>query len=82
MPNEQTLLKLATGLGVTLAKLEEEFLHSRNQRVREEADKVKAQPAPPPQDDLYDRAIDEGLDIIKSELRKLFVLRDLKRPRY
>jgi hypothetical protein len=81
MPNERTLLKLATGLGVTLPKLEEEFLHSRNQRLREEADQAKAPPVQPLQDDTYDRAIDEGLDVIKSELRKLLLLRDPKRSR-
>jgi hypothetical protein len=81
MPNGQTLVKLATGLGVTLPKLEEEFLHSRNQRLREEADKAKAPPpALPLPEDPFDRAIDEGLDVIKSELRKLFLLRDPKRP--
>jgi transcriptional regulator with XRE-family HTH domain len=83
MPTGKTLLKLATGLGVTLPKLEEEFLHSRNQRLREEADRAKAlPPAQPLTDDPYDRAIDEGLDIIKSELRKLLLLRpDPKRSR-
>ncbi len=84
MPKEEARTKIATGLGVTLTKLEEEFLASRNQRLQEEAEgarslKTAAQPLP---EDPFQRALDEGLDNIRSELKKLFLLAaDPKRSR-
>ena len=77
LPTPSTSARLARGLGVTLAKYEEELLASRNERMREEAAPVReAEPAPRPaeNDDVYQRAVREGLDIIHREFEKLLLL--------
>lgn len=75
LPGEKLSARLAKGLGVTLAKLEEEILVSRNERMREEekAREVTA-PRPAEADDPYQRAVREGLDVIHHEFEKLFSL--------
>jgi transcriptional regulator with XRE-family HTH domain len=83
MPNPATSSLLAKGLGVTLAKLEEELLVSRNKRLRQEEERARtADVAPRTDDDSYSRAVREGLDIVHRELEKLLLLAgDLKRGR-
>jgi len=75
LPGEKLSARLAKGLGVTLAKLEEEILVSRNERMRDE-EKAREVTAPRPAevDDPYQRAVREGLDIIHREVEKLFLL--------
>ncbi len=77
LPTPATSARLAKGLGVTLAKYEEELLASRNERMREEIEQAReAEPAPRPaeNDDSYQRAVREGIDVIHRELEKLFLL--------
>jgi transcriptional regulator with XRE-family HTH domain len=77
LPTPATSARLAKGLGVTLAKYEEELLASRNERMRQETAKVYeagAAPQPAQSDDPYQRAIREGLDIIHREFEKLLLL--------
>jgi transcriptional regulator with XRE-family HTH domain len=82
MPTEETLAKIAKGLGVTHRKLEEALLESRDQRLREE-EKARAQAAPlPPAEDPFRRAVREGVQNITRELERLFLLAgDAKDPR-
>ncbi len=77
LPGEKLSAKLAKGLGVTLAKLEEEILVSRNERMREEttkASKAETLPHPAEADDPYQRAVREGLNVIHQEFEKLLLL--------
>jgi transcriptional regulator with XRE-family HTH domain len=76
LPGEELSARLAKGLGVTLAKLEEEILVSRNERLREAAEKREAVTAPRPAetDDPYQRAVRDGLDIIHREFEKILLL--------
>jgi transcriptional regulator with XRE-family HTH domain len=74
LPTPTTSARLAKGLGVTLAKYEEELLASRNERMREENEKAREAPQPAENDDPYQRAVREGLDIIHRELEKLLLL--------
>lgn len=77
LPGEKLSAKLAKGLGVTLAKLEEEILVSRNERMREETTKVRAvetAPRPAEPDDPYQREVREGLDTVHRVLEKLLLL--------
>jgi transcriptional regulator with XRE-family HTH domain len=77
LPTPATSVRLAKGLGVTLAKYEEELLASRNDRMREETEKARegeAAPHPAENDDPYQRAVREGLDTIHRELEKLLLL--------
>lgn len=75
LPGEKLSAQLAKGLGVTLAKLEEEILVSRNERMREEkARDVEAAPRPAETDDPYQRAVREGLDVIHREVEKILLL--------
>jgi transcriptional regulator with XRE-family HTH domain len=77
LPTPSTSARLAKGLGVTLAKYEEELLVSRNERMREETEKAhEAETAPHPaeNDDPYQRAVREGLDVIHREFEKLLLL--------
>lgn len=82
MPTEPTSTRLAKGLGVTLAKLEEELLVSRNERLRKEEKARTADEAPrAAADDPYQRAVREGLDIVHRELEKLLLLANPNRGR-
>jgi transcriptional regulator with XRE-family HTH domain len=85
LPGAKLSAQLAKGLGVTLAKFEEELLVSRNERVREAEEKARTADAPPraaDNDDSYQHAVREGLGIIHQELEKLLLLAgDLKRGR-
>ncbi|MFY9826659.1 MAG: helix-turn-helix domain-containing protein [Thermoanaerobaculia bacterium] len=76
LPGDELSAKLAKGLGVTLAKLEEEILVSRNERMREEEKAREAETVPRPAgaDDPYQRAVREGLDIIHREIEKILLL--------
>ena len=74
LPTPTTSARLAKGLGVTLAKYEEELLASRNERMREETEKARETPQPVENDDPYQRAVREGLDVIHRELEKLLLL--------
>lgn len=77
LPGEELSAKLAKGLGVTLAKLEEEILVSRNERMREETTKAREAEAPlrPAEaDDPFQRAVREGLNVIHQEFEKLLLL--------
>lgn len=77
LPTPATSARLAKGLGVTLAKYEEELLASRNERMRQETAKAYetgAAPQPAQSDDPYQRAVREGLDIIHREFEKLLLL--------
>ena len=76
MPTEETLAKIAKGLGVTVRKLEEEMLESRDRRLREEMEQARAAPAaaPPQADDPFRRAVQEGVQNITRELERLFLL--------
>jgi len=79
LPGEKLSAKLAKGLGVTVAKLEEEILVSRNERMREETTKareVETPPRPAEADDPFQRAVREGLNVIHQEFEKLFLLLD------
>lgn len=81
LPTPATSSRLAKGLGVTLAKYEEELLASRNERLREETEKAhEAESAPQTSqaDDPYQRAVREGLDIIHREFEKLLLLAHTK----
>ena len=83
-PGEKLSARLAKGLGVTLAKLEEEILVSRNERMRNETEKARAAeaaPRPAEADDPYQRAVREGLDVIHREFEKLLLLADPRRGR-
>jgi transcriptional regulator with XRE-family HTH domain len=77
MPTEASRVRLAKGLGVTLAKLEEELLVSRNQRLQGE----EAPAQPEERDDQYQRDVREGLGNISRELERLFLLMASKRGR-
>jgi len=82
LPGEKLSAKLAKGLGVTVAKLEEEILVSRNERMREETTKareVETPPGPAEADDPFQRAVREGLNVIHQEFVKLFLLLDSHR---
>ena len=84
LPGEKLSAKLAKGLGVTVAKLEEEILVSRNERMQEETTKareVETPPRPAEADDPYQRAVREGLDTIHRELEKLLLLANPQRGR-
>jgi transcriptional regulator with XRE-family HTH domain len=84
LPGEKLSAKLAKGLGVTLAKLEEEILVSRNERMQDETMKTReteAAPRHPAADDPYQQAVREGLDIIHHELEKLLLLANPQRGR-
>lgn len=84
LPTPATSARLAKGLGVTLAKYEEELLASRNERMREEtakAHEAEAAPQPAQNDDPYQRAVREGLDIIHREFEKLLLLAKPHRSR-
>jgi len=77
LPGEELSAKLAKGLGVTLAKLEEEILVSRNERMQEETAKAREAETPPrpaEADDPYQRAVREGLNVIHQEFEKLLLL--------
>ena len=82
MPNPETSILLAKGLGVTLAKLEEEILVSRNERLRKEEKARTADEAPrAAADDPYQRAVREGLDVVHRELEKILLLANPNRGR-
>jgi transcriptional regulator with XRE-family HTH domain len=78
MPTPETRALIAKGLGITLARLEEELLATRNERLREEAKQARAaEEAPPPAaetGDPYQRAVREGLGNVTRELERLFLL--------
>jgi transcriptional regulator with XRE-family HTH domain len=76
MPSEENFAKIAIGLGVTLTKLEEEVLESRELRLRED-EQAKAAPAaspPRPVADPFRQAVQEGVQKITHELERLFLL--------
>ena len=83
IPNPETRVLLAKGLGVTLAKLEEELLVSRNERLRKEEEKARTADEAPraAADDPYQRAVREGLDIVHRELEKILLLANPNRGR-
>jgi transcriptional regulator with XRE-family HTH domain len=84
LPGAKLSARLAKGLGVTLAKLEEELLVSRNERLREEEGKARAVDVASraaTNDDPYQRAVREGLDVIHRELEKLLLLANPNRGR-
>jgi len=82
MPTAETFAKIAQGLGVTLGKLEEELLASRDQRLREEKAKAVQTAPPAPVEDPFRRAVREGVQNITRELERLFLLAgDAKDPR-
>jgi transcriptional regulator with XRE-family HTH domain len=82
LPGEKLSAQLAKGLGVTLAKLEEEFLVSRNERMQEEkARDAEAAPRPTEADDPYQRAVRDGLNVIHQEFEKLLLLLNPHRGR-
>jgi hypothetical protein len=77
MPTSETRILIAKGLGITLARLEEELLATRNERVREEARQARAaEEAPPAAEtgDPYKRAVREGVGNLARELERLFLL--------
>jgi transcriptional regulator with XRE-family HTH domain len=75
LPGDKLSAQLAKGLGITLAKLEEEFLVSRNERMQEEkAHDAEAASRPTDTDDPYQRAVREGLDTVHRELEKILLL--------
>ena len=77
LPTPATSVRLAKGLGVTLAKYEEELLASRNERIREETEQAREAQVSPhatETDDPYQRAVREGLNIIHREFEKLLLL--------
>ncbi len=83
-PGEKLMARLAKGLGVTLAKLEEEILVTRNERLREEETKARETETtsrPVQADDPYQRAVRDGLNIIHQELEKLLLLANPQRGR-
>lgn len=85
MPGAKLQARLAKGLGVTHAKLEEEILASRNDRLREDAAEkargTEAPPRPAESNDPYQHAVREGLEVIHRELEKLFLLVNTNRGR-
>jgi transcriptional regulator with XRE-family HTH domain len=77
MPSPETQVLIAKGLGITFARLEEELLATRNERLREEARQARvAEEAPPAAEagDPYQRAVREGLGNVTRELERLFLL--------
>lgn len=77
MPTPETRVLIAKGLGITLARLEEELLATRNERLREEAKQARApEPVPPAAetDDPFQQAVRDGLAVIHSEFEKILLL--------
>jgi transcriptional regulator with XRE-family HTH domain len=77
LPTPGTNARLAKGLGISIARYEEELLASRNERLQEETEKAReaeAVPQPAENDDPYQRAVREGINVIHKELEKLFLL--------
>lgn len=76
MPTADTQAKLAKGVGVTLARFEEELFQSRGERLRAKTEKARPDEATRgPDNDPYQRALREGLENIHREFEKLFLLR-------